>query len=174
MNEQYIHAVIVGVLVGGAILLAAMIDAGNEGGPGIAESSSPSLALSESAEERETVNQLAVKLPQIETTEDVSQAEISQKRSSGSPAMALPAELKRIEALDDADQLAAMRQLVHSEEAATGLAELIALTALESLENVQLSIQLDAVDASEEISINLQLDVDAEAGVTPDSKEKAS
>ena len=88
--------------------------------------------------------------------------------------MALLAELKRIEALDDADQLAAMRQLVRSEEAATGLAELMALTALESLENVRLSIQLDADDASEEVSINLQLDVDAERGVTADSIEKAS
>ena len=29
MNERYIQAVIVGVLVGGAILLAEMIDAGN-------------------------------------------------------------------------------------------------------------------------------------------------
>ena len=88
--------------------------------------------------------------------------------------MTLLAELKRIEALGDADQLAAMRQLVHSEEAATGLAELMALTALESLENVRLSIQLDADDASYEVSINLQFDVDAEKGVTPDSIEQAS
>ena len=88
--------------------------------------------------------------------------------------MALLVELKRIEALDDADQLAAMRRLVRSEEAATGLAELMALTALESLENVRLSIQLDADDASDEVSINLQLDVDAERGVTPGSIEQAS
>ena len=88
--------------------------------------------------------------------------------------MALLAVLKRVEALDDADQLAAMRQLVHSEEAATGLAELMALTALESLENVRLSMQLDADDASDEVSINLQLDVDAEKDVTPGSIEQAS
>ena len=34
----------------------------------------------------------------------------------------------------------------------------MALTALESLENVRLSIQPDADDASDEVSINLQLD----------------
>ena len=174
MNERYIQAVIVGVLVGGAILLADMIGAGNVQGPANAESSSASLVFSESAEQRVAVNQLAVQLAQIETMDDPSQTEMLRKLSSESPGMALLAELKRIEALDDADQLAAMRQLVHSEEAATGLAELMALTALESLENVRLSIQLDADDASDEVSINLQLDVDAERGVTPDSKEKAS
>ena len=174
MNERYIQAVIVGVLVGGAILLADMIGAGNVQGPANAESSSASLVFSESAEQRDAVNPLAVQLAQIETMDDPLQTEMLRKLSSESPAMALLAELKRIEALDDADQLAAMRQLVHSEEAATGLAELMALTALESLENVRLSIQLDADDASDEVSINLQLDVDAERGVTPDSKEKAS
>ena len=106
--------------------------------------------------------------------DDPSQTEMLRKRSGESLAMALLAELKRIEALDDADQLAAMRELVHSEEAATGLAELMALTALESLENVRLSIQLDADDASDEVSINLQLDVDAEGGATSDSIEQAS
>ena len=174
MNERYIQAVIVGVLVGGAILLADMIGAGNVQGPANAESSSASLVFSESAEQRDAVNPLAVQLAQIETMDDPLQTEMLRKLSSESPAMALLAELKRIEALDDADQLAAMRELVHSEEAATGLAELMALTALESLENVRLSIQLDADDASDEVSINLQLDVDAERGVTPDSKEKAS
>ena len=174
MNERYIQAVIVGVLVGGAILLAEMIDAGNVQGPANAESSSASLVFSESAKQRDAVNQLAVQLAQIETMDDPSQMEMLRELSTASPALALLAELKRIEALDDADQLAAMRQLVGSEEAATGLAELMALTALESLENVRLSIQLDADDASDEVSINLQLDVDAERGVTPDSKEKAS
>ena len=106
--------------------------------------------------------------------DDPSQTEVLRELSSESPAMALLAELKRIEALDDADQLAAMRRLVRSEEAATGLAELMALTALKSLENVRLSIQLDADDASDEVSINLQLDVDAERGVTPGSTEQAS
>ena len=174
MNERYIQAVIVGVLVGGAILLADMIGAGNVQGPANAESSSASLVFSESAEQRDAVNPLAVQLAQIETMDDPSQTEMLRKLSSESPAMALLAELKRIEALDDADQLAAMRQLVHSEEAATGLAELMALTALESLETVRLSIQLDADDASDEVSINLQLGVDAERGVTPDSIEQAS
>ena len=174
MNERYIQAVIVGVLVGGAILLADMIGAGNVQGPANAESSSASLVFSESAEQRDAVNQLAVQLAQIETTDDPSQTDLLRKLSSESPAMALLAELKRIEALDDADQLAAMRELVHSEEAATGLAELMALTALESLENVRLSIQLDADYASDEVSINLQLDVDAKRGVTPDSIEQAS
>ena len=174
MNERYIQAVIVGVLVGGAILLAEIIDAGNVQGRANVEPSSSSLMLSESAEQREAGKQLAVQLAQIELMDDRSQAEILRKRSSESSAMALLAELKRIEALDDADQLAAMRQLVCSEEAATGLAELMALTALESLENVRLSIQLDADDESDEVSINLQLDVDAERGVTPDSIEQAS
>ena len=174
MNERYIQAVIVGVLVGGAILLAEMIDAGNVQGPANAESSSASLVFSESAKQRDAVNKLAVQLAQIETMDDPSQMEMLRELSTASPALALLAELKRIEALDDADQLAAMRRLVRSEEAATGLAELMALTALESLENVRLSIQLDADDASDEVSINLQLDVDAERGVTPDSKEKAS
>ena len=174
MNERYIQAVIVGVLVGGAILLADMIGAGNVQGPANAESSSASLVFSESAEQRDAGNPLAVQLAQIESMDDPSQTEMLRKRSSESSAMALLAELKRIEALDDADQLAAMRQLVHSEEAATGLAELMALTALESLENVRLSIQLDADDASDEISINLQLDVDAERGAASDSIEQAS
>lgn len=174
MNERYIQAVIVGVLVGGAILLAEIIDAGNVQGPANAESSSVSLVFSESAEQRDAVNQLAVQLAQIETMDDPSQTEVLRELSSESPAMALLAELKRIEALDDADQLAAMRRLVRSEEAATGLAELMALTALESLENVRLSIQLDADDASDEVSINLHLDVDAERGVTPGSIEQAS
>ena len=173
MNERYIQAVIVGVLVGGAILLAEMIDAGNVQGPANAESSSASLVFSESAKQRDAVNQLAVQLAQIETMDDPSQMEMLRELSTASPAMALLAELKRIEALDDADQLAAMRQLVHSEEAATGLAELMALAAFESLENVRLSIQLDADDASDEVSINLQLDVDAERGVTR-SIEQAS
>ena len=174
MNERYIQAVIVGVLVGGAILLAEMIDAGNVQGPANAESSSASLVFSESAKQRDAVNQLAVQLAQIETMDDPSQMEMLRELSTASPALALLAELKRIEALDDADQLAAMRQLVGSEEAATGLAELMALTALESLENVRLSIQLDADDASDEVSINLQLDVDAEKDVTPGSIEQAS
>ena len=174
MNERYVQAVIVGLLVGGAILLAEMIDAGNVGEPAKAESSSASLVFSESAEQQKAVNQLTVQLAQIESMDDPLQMEMLRELSSESPAMALLAELKRIEALDDADQLAAMRQLVRSEEAATGLAELMALTALESLENVRLSIKLDADDASDEVSINLQLDVDAERGVTPDSKEKAS
>ena len=174
MNERYIQAVIVGVLVGGAILLAEMIDAGNVQGPANAESSSASLAFSESAEQRDAVNQLAVQLAQIETMDDPSQMEMLRELSTASPALALLAELKRIEALDDADQLAAMRQLVHSEEAATGLAELMALAALKSLENVRLAIQLDADDASDEVSINLQLDVDAEKDVTPGSIEQAS
>ena len=60
MNERYIQAVIVGVLVGGAILLAEIIDAGNVQGPTNAESSSFSLVFSESAEQRDGVNQLAV------------------------------------------------------------------------------------------------------------------
>ena len=174
MNERYIQAVIVGVLVGGAILLAEMIDAGNVQGPANAESSSASLVFSESAKQRDAVNKLAVQLAQIETMDDPSQMEMLRELSTASPALALLAELKRIEALDDADQLAAMRQLVGSEEAATGLAELMALTALESLENVRLSIQLDADDASDEVSINLQLDVDAEKDVTPGSIEQAS
>ena len=174
MNERYIQAVIVGVLVGGAILLAEMIDAGNVQGPANAESSSASLVFSESAKQRDAVNQLAVQLAQIETMDDPSQMEMLRELSTASPALALLAELKRIEALDDADQLAAMRQLVHSEEAATGLAELMALAALKSLENVRLSIQLDADDASDEVSINLQLDVDAEKDVTPGSIEQAS
>ena len=174
MNERYIQAVIVGVLVGGAILLADMIDAGNAQEPAIAESMSPSPVPSKSANERAKAKQLAVQLEQMESMDDPLQTEMLRELSSESPAMALLAELKRIEALDDADQLAAMRQLVHSEEAAAGLAELMALTALKSLENVRLSIQLDADDASDEVSINLQLDVDAERGVTPDSKEKAS
>ena len=165
---------IVGVLVGGAILLAEMIDAGNVQGPANAESSSASLVFSESAKQRDAVNQLAVQLAQIETMDDPSQMEMLRELSTASPALALLAELKRIEALDDADQLAAMRQLVHSEEAATGLAELMALAALKSLENVRLSIQLDADDASDEVSINLQLDVDAEKDVTPGSIEQAS
>ena len=121
MNERYIQAVIVGVLVGGAILLADMIGAGNVQGPANAESSSASLVFSESAEQRDAVNPLAVQLAQIETMDDPLQTEMLRKLSSESPAMALLAELKRIEALDDADQLAAMRQLVHSEEAATDL-----------------------------------------------------
>ena len=50
----------------------------------------------------------------------------------------------------------------------------MALTALESLENVRLSIQLDADDASDEVSINLQFDVDAEGGAASDSIEQAS
>ena len=50
----------------------------------------------------------------------------------------------------------------------------MALAALKSLENVRLSIQLDADDASDEVSINLQLDVDAEKDVTPGSIEQAS
>ena len=174
MNERYIQAVIVGVLVGGAILLAEMIDAGNVQGPANAESSSASLVFSESAKQRDAVNQLAVQLAQIETMDDPSQMEMLRELSTASPALALLAELKRIEALDDADQLAAMRQLVHSEEAATGLAELMALAALKSLENVRLSIQLDADDASDEVSINLQLDVDAEKDVTPGPIEQAS
>ena len=174
MNERYIQAVIVGVLVGGAILLAEMIDAGNVQGPANAESSSASLVFSESAKQRDAVNKLAVQLAQIETMDDPSQMEMLRELSTASPALALLAELKRIEALDDADQLAAMRQLVHSEEAATGLAELMALAALKSLENVRLSIQLDADDASDEVSINLQLDVDAEKDVTPGSIEQAS
>ena len=174
MNERYIQAVIIGVLVGGAILLAEMIDAGNVQGPAIAESMSPSLVLNKSANELARAKRLAVQVEQMESMDDPLQTEMFRELLSESPAMALLAELKRIEALDDADQLAAMRQLVHSEEAATGLAELMALTALESLENVRLSIQLDADDASDEVSINLQLDVDAERGVTPDSKEKAS
>ena len=174
MNERYIQAMIVGVLVGGAILLAEMIDAGNERGPANAKPSSFSLVLRESAEQREAGNPLAVQLAQIESMDDPSQTEMLRKRSSESSAMALLTELKRIEALDDADQLAAMRELVHSEEAATGLAELMALTALESLENVRLSIQLDADDTSDEISINLQLDVDAEGGAASDSVEQAS
>ena len=174
MNERYIQAVIVGVLVVGAILLAEMIDAGNVQGPANAESSSASLVFSESAKQRDAVNKLAVQLAQIETMDDPSQMEMLRELSTASPALALLAELKRIEALDDADQLAAMRQLVHSEEAATGLAELMALAALKSLENVRLSIQLDADDASDEVSINLQLDVDAEKDVTPGSIEQAS
>ena len=174
MNERYIQAVIVGVLVGGAILLAEMIDAGNERGPANAPPSSFSLVLSESAEQREAGNPLAIQLAQIESMDDPSQTEMLRKRSNESSAMALLAELKRIEALDDADQLAAMRELVHSEEAATGLAELMALTALESLENVRLSIQFDADDTSDEVSINLQLDVDAEGGAASDSVEQAS
>ena len=174
MNERYIQAVIVGVLVGGAILLAEMIDAGNVQGPANAKSSSASLVFSESARQRDAVNKLAVQLAQIETMDDPSQMEMLRELSTASPALALLAELKRIEALDDADQLAAMRQLVHSEEAATGLAELMALAALKSLENVRLSIQLDADDASDEVSINLQLDVDAEKDVTPGSIEQAS
>ena len=174
MNERYIQAVIVGVLVGGAILLAEMIDAGNVQGPANAESSSASLVFSESAKQRDAVNKSAVQLAQIETMDDPSQMEMLRELSTASPALALLAELKRIEALDDADQLAAMRQLVHSEEAATGLAELMALAALKSLENVRLSIQLDADDASDEVSINLQLDVDAEKDVTPGSIEQAS
>ena len=174
MNERYIQAVIVGVLVGGAILLAEMIDAGNVQGPANAESSSASLVFSESAKQRDAVNKLAVQLAQIETMDDPSQMEMLRELSTASPALALLAELKRIEALDDADQLAAMRQLDHSEEAATGLAELMALAALKSLENVRLSIQLDADDASDEVSINLQLDVDAEKDVTPGSIEQAS
>ena len=173
MNQRYIQAVIVGVLVGCAIPLAAMIDAGNAQGPANAESSSASLVFSESAEQRDAISQLVVQLAQIETMDDLSQTEMLRELSSESPAMALLAELKRIEALDDADQLAAMRQLVHSEEAATGIAELMVLTALESPENVRLSIELDADDASDEVFINLQLDVDAERGVTPDSIEKA-
>ena len=173
MNERYIQAVIVGVLVGGAILLAEIIDAGNVQGPVNAESSSVSLVFSESAEQRDAVNQLAVQLAQIETMDDPSQTEVLRELLSESPAMALLVELKRIEALDDADQLAAMRRLVRSEEAATGLAELMALTALESLENVRFSIQLDADDASDEVSINLQLDVDAEKDVTPGPIEQA-
>ena len=174
MNERYIQAVIVGVLVGGAILLAEMIDAGNVQGPVNAESSSASLVFSESAKQRDAVNKSAVQLAQIETMDDPSQMEMLRELSTASPALALLAELKRIEALDDADQLAAMRQLVHSEEAATGLAELMALAAFKSLENVRLSIQLDADDASDEVSINLQLDVDAEKDVTPGSIEQAS
>ena len=174
MNERYIQAVIVGVLVGGAILLAEMIDAGNVQGPANAESSSASLVFSESAKQRDAVNKSAVQLAQIETMDDPSQMEMLRELSTASPALALLAELKRIEALDDADQLAAMRQLVHSEEAATGLAELMALAALKSLENVRLAIQLDADDASDEVSINLQLDVDAEKDVTPGSIEQAS
>ena len=174
MNERYIQAVIVGVLVGGAILLAEMIDAGNVQGPVNAESSSASLVFSESAKQRDAVNKSAVQLAQIETMDDPSQMEMLRELSTASPALARLAELKRIEALDDADQLAAMRQLVHSEEAATGLAELMALAAFKSLENVRLSIQLDADDASDEVSINLQLDVDAEKDVTPGSIEQAS
>lgn len=173
MNERYVQAMIVGLLVGGAILLAEMIDAGNVGEPAKAESPSASLVFSESAEQRDAVNQLAVQLAQIESMDDPSQMEMLRKLSGESSAMALLAELKRIEALDDADQLAAMRQLVHSEEAVSGLAELMALAALESLENARLSIQLDADEATDEISINLQLDVDAEGGVASDSKEKA-
>ena len=49
MNERYIQAVIIGVLAGGAILLAEMIDAGNVQGPAIAESMSPSLVPNKSA-----------------------------------------------------------------------------------------------------------------------------
>ena len=67
MNERYIQAVIVGVLVGGAILLAEMIGGGNVQGPANAESSSASLVFSESAEQSDAVNQLAVQLAQIET-----------------------------------------------------------------------------------------------------------
>ena len=174
MNERYIQAVIVGALVGGAILLAEMIDAGDEVRPVIAEHSSSSLVLSESAMARAKAKQLAVRLAQIESMDDPSQKEMLRELSSESPAMALLAELKRIEALDDADQLAAIRQLVHSEEAVTGLAELMALTSLKSLENVRLSIELEADDASDEVSINLQLDVDAERVATPDAKEKVS
>ena len=174
MNDRYIQAVIVGVLLGGVILLADMSGAGNVQGPANAESSSASLVFSESAKQRDAVNKLAVQLAQIETMDDPSQMEMLRELSTASPALALLAELKRIEALDDADQLAAMRQLVHSEEAATGLAELMALAALKSLENVRLSIQLDADDASDEVSINLQLDVDAEKDVTPGSIEQAS
>ena len=123
MNERYIQAVIVGVLVGGAILLAEMIDrfAGNEQGPANATPSSFSLVLSESAEQREAGNSLAVQLAQIESMDDPSQTEMLRKRSSESSAMALLAELKRIEALDDADQLAAMRVLVHSERRAPAM-----------------------------------------------------
>ena len=97
MNERYIQAVIVGVLVGGAILLAEMIDAGNVQGPANAESSSASLVFSESAKQRDAVNQLAVQLAQIETMDDPSQMEMLRELSTASPALALLAELKRIE-----------------------------------------------------------------------------
>ena len=82
MNERYIQAVIVGVLVGGAILLAEMIDTGNVQGPANAESSSASLAFSESAEQRDAVNQLAVQLAQIEAMNDPSQTEMLRELSS--------------------------------------------------------------------------------------------
>lgn len=82
MNERYIQAVIVGVLVGGAILLADMIGAGNVQGPANAESSSASLVFSESAEQRDAVNQLAVQLAQIETMDDPLQTEMLRKLSS--------------------------------------------------------------------------------------------
>ena len=70
MNVRYIQAVIVGVLVGGAILLAEMIDAGNERGPANAKPSSISLVLSESAEQREAGNPLAIELAQMESMDD--------------------------------------------------------------------------------------------------------
>ena len=70
MNEQYIQAVIIGVLVGGAILLAEMIDAGNVQGPAIAESMSPNLVPNKSANELARAKRLAVQVEQMESMDD--------------------------------------------------------------------------------------------------------
>ena len=56
MNERYTQTVIVGVLVGGAILLAEMIGAGNVQGPANAESSSASLVFSGSAKQSDELS----------------------------------------------------------------------------------------------------------------------
>ena len=70
MNERYSQAVIAGVLVGGAILLAEIIGAESKVGPGIAEHSSPSLAFCQSAKECAKAKQLADQLAQIESMDD--------------------------------------------------------------------------------------------------------